>query len=192
MLNVALPLGLWFVAEYYFLVISTSSIFLAALRTPLMLVMPVALCYLLYKIRNKFFYNDDFGRFRCWYYGTQIMFYAGLIEAFGIAVYNHWIDPNNLTDMHNAMVAQYENVLSTYNSTPGAQQLAPGLMKTFEETVQLLREAEIETPFSAAINMLSNDIFYGAIWSLIFCFFLRRKNPEAAKTENTDNTDQKD
>jgi len=181
-LHISFVLGLWFVVEYFFLVLSTRSILMAALRTPMMIVTPIVLCILLYKLRNKFFENDMFGRFRCWVYGVQIMFYAGLIEAFFIVVYNQWIAPNNLVEMHNAMIAQYENVSNMYTQTPGAEQLMPGISKTLDESIKLLKESEIEKPFQAGITMLSNDIFYGSFWSLIFCFFLHQKSKEENQT----------
>ena len=178
MLQVALTLGLWFVAEYFITVLSTHNILLAALRTPLMLVMPVALCFILHRIRKQYFEDEEFGRFRCWYYGVQVMFYAGLIEAFAIAIYNQWISPDNLTEMHNAMIAQYEDISKMYAENPDVKQIMPGLSQTFEDMVNVLKETEVETPFSAAITMLSNDIFYGCIWSIPFCFILHRKKKE--------------
>jgi len=187
MFSVAFPLGMWFVIEYFFWILSTRSIMIATIRPALMLITPAALCFLLYKLRGRFFETETFGRFRCWYYGTQIMFYAGLIEAFAIAVYNQWIAPDNLLEMHNAMIAQYENVTSMATQNPSIGQVAPSMAKTLSETVQMLKEAEIETPFAAAINMLSNDIFYGALWSLIFCFILRRK-PRANEKEDKEQT----
>ncbi len=175
MLNIAVPLGLWFIVEYFLTVLSTQNLLLAALRTPIMMIMPIALCSILYKLRQKFFETEEFGRFRCWYYGIQVMFYAGLFEAFAVALYNQWIAPDNLTEMHNAMIAQYESVIGMYNQTPGAEQMFPNLMETFQQTLEVLKQTEVETPFYAAINLLSNDILYGCIWSLIFCFFLHRK-----------------
>lgn len=176
-LNVAFPLGLWFVVEYFFTILSTQNIYLAAMRTPMMGIMPVALFYILYKIRKQYFADSKFSRRRCWFYSIQIMFYAGLIEAFVIAVYNQWIAPDNLAEMHRAMIAQYESVSNMYTQTPGAQQLFPNLANTMNETVNLLKEAEVESPLTAGINMLSNDIFYGIVWGFIFCFILRR-NPK--------------
>ena len=176
MMYAALPLGLWFVVEYAVTVVGTRHLMLAALRTPMMLGTPIALCYLLIQIRKRFFPADEFSRFRCWYYGVQTMFFAGLIEAMAVICYNQWIAPDNLAEMRQAMIAQYGEVLQMYQQMSGGQQMLGGLMDNFEQAIEVLKTAEVETPFTAAITLLSNDIFYGILWSIPFSFALHR-NP---------------
>lgn len=182
-MTAGLLIGIWFVVEYFFTILSTSSIHLAMLRTPIMFIMPIVLFYSLYKIRNYYFKEEKLGCFRCWFYGTQIMFYAGMIEAAIVIVYNQWISPDNLANMHQNMIALYQDIISMYYNSADAQKMMPGMYETMNKTLELLKEAPIETPFEAGVTLFSNDIFYGAIWAIPFGFILNRKPKNKTREE---------
>ena len=173
-MQTAVPMGLWFIVEYLLTALAMKNVALTFIRTPMMLLTPVLLFIALRRLRNIHFPDDDFGRFRCWYYGVQLMFFGGLIEAVGIAVFNQWIVPSNLAEMHNAMLSQYQQVIEMIQAS-GSQSTLGSLTETLTQMKTQIEEVPIETPVGAAVNMLSNDILYGIIWSLPFCFALHRE-----------------
>ncbi len=183
MMKLAMPLGLWFVVEYFITVLSTRYITLAVIRTPMMISTPVLLFLILRKLRDTYFPDDEFSRFRGWYYGVQTMFFAGLIEAVGVVIYNKWISPDNLAEMQRAMEAQYQEVISMFEANALAMKQFPTMLDTLKQMQQAMHEAPVGTAFEAAINLLSSDIMYGMLWSFIFCLFLHR-NPQGQQTDN--------
>ena len=178
MMRLAMPLGLWFVVEYFVTVLSTRYITLAIIRTPMMISTPVLLFIILRKLRDTYFPDDTFSRFRCWYYGVQTMFFAGMIEAVGVVIYNKWIAPDNLAEMQRAMTAQYQEVVSMFEANALATNQFPTLLDTVKQMQQAIAEAPVGTALEAAVNLLSSDIMYGMMWSLIFCFILHRKGKQ--------------
>ena len=180
-MQTAVPMGLWFIVEYLLTALAMKNVALTFIRTPMMLLTPVLLFIALRRLRNIYFSDDEFGRFRCWYYGVQLMFFGSLIEAVGIAVFNQWIVPSNLAEMHSAMLSQYQQVIEMLqNSNSGAP--LGSLTDTLTQMKTQIEDMPVETPVGAAVNMLSNDILYGILWALPFSFLLHRK-PSADKNE---------
>ena len=180
-MQTAVPMGLWFIVEYLLTALAMKNVALTFIRTPMMLLTPVLLFIALRRLRDIHFADDEFGRFRCWYYGVQLMFFGGLIEAVGIAVFNQWIVPSNLAEMHSAMLSQYQQVIEMLQNSGNTTSLN-SLTDTLTQMKSQLEEMPVETPVGAAVNMLSNDVLYGIIWSLPFSFLLHRK-PSADKDE---------
>lgn len=174
----AVPLGIWFIIEYLQLMASTHNVILSLLRTPMMLVTAVLLLYLVYRQRMQFF-PTEFSRRQGIFYSLELMFYAGMLEAFFCLILNKWIMPNNLAEMHDGIIAQYEEVGQMLNASPFTS-----LKEMFDQTLKALKEAPVETPINAAINLLSTDVLYGCILGVFNGLVLKRKPKATEEVQN--------
>ncbi|MBQ0056336.1 MAG: DUF4199 domain-containing protein [Bacteroidales bacterium] len=176
LMRAGMILGMWFVVEYLVFVQSQSHIIFSLLHAPMMLVTPVLLFILIKKMRNVFFQTRGFRFSQVVIYSSQLMFFAGLIEAIFIYAYNQWLYPGNLLEMRDALIAQYDSLSQTI--TQMGSTLPPSLVNTFNEARQILAESDINRPIEVAINALSNDVFYGLIWAIPFGLILKRRTSE--------------
>ena len=110
MMKVALPLGIWFYIEYMLLIQSFFSPAVTILRVPLMATLPLLLYWIVRTMRKRFFDGIRFHTFHGWFFCVNIMFFAGLIDAFGVLIYNKYVSPDNLITIHNAAVAQFRDI----------------------------------------------------------------------------------
>lgn len=166
----ALPLGLYFIVEYWVRNASTTNVMLGFLTFPLMLLTPVALWWILRRLRQRVMSNMLLG-IQAWSFGVQLMFFAGLIEALFIYVFNQFLSPNNLMDVQQAAIAQYQEAYNLIHSLGTAAWLEP----TIQETLQTLQEAPVPSAIDAAITALSNDIFIGMMLMIPIAFIVRRR-----------------
>lgn len=179
MMKVALPLGIWFYIEYMLLIQSFFSPAVTILRVPLMATLPLLLYWIVRTMRKRFFDGVRFHTFHGWFFCVNIMFFAGLIDAFGVLVYNKYISPDNLITIHNAAVAQFRDIQSFLGSSPEMKQgFGPKLLSFFNENAKVLEETPIPTAVEAALKQLSDDIFSGMFWGVPLGLLLRRKIEE--------------
>lgn len=166
----ALPLGLFFIVEYWLRNASSTNVMLSFLTFPLMLVTPVALWWILRNLRQKVLSNMMLG-IQAWSFGVQLMFFAGLLEALFIYVYNQFIHPTNLLEVQQAALAQYNEAYHLVKGMGTMRQLEPILLDTYNQ----LKEAPVPSAIETAINALSNDIFIGMILMIPIAFIVRKK-----------------
>lgn len=179
MMKVALPLGIWFYIEYMLLIQSFFSPAVTILRVPLMATLPLLLYWIVRTMRKRFFDGVRFHTFHGWFFCVNIMFFAGLIDAFGVLVYNKYVSPDNLITIHNAAVAQFRDIQSFLGSSPEMKQgFGPKLLSFFNENAKVLEETPIPTAVEAALKQLSDDIFSGMFWGVPLGLLLRRKVEE--------------
>ncbi len=179
MMKVALPLGIWFYIEYMLLIQSFFSPAVTILRVPLMATLPLLLYWIVRTMRKRFFDGVRFHTFHGWFFCVNIMFFAGLIDAFGVLIYNKYVSPDNLITIHNAAVAQFRDIQSFLDSSPEMKQgFGPKLLSFFNENAKVLEETPIPTAVEAALKQLSDDIFSGMFWGVPLGLLLRRKIEE--------------
>ena len=179
MMKVALPLGIWFYIEYMLLIQSFFSPAVTILRVPLMATLPLLLYWIVRTMRKRFFDGVRFHTFHGWFFCVNIMFFAGLIDAFGVLVYNKYVSPDNLITIHNAAVAQFRDIQSFLGNSPEMKQgFGPKLLSFFNENAKVLEETPIPTAVEAALKQLSEDIFSGMFWGVPLGLLLRRKVEE--------------
>ena len=179
MMKVALPLGVWFYIEYLLLIQSFYSPALTLLRVPLMLTLPLLLYWMVKTMRKRFFNGVRFHTFHGWFFCVNIMFFAGLIDAFGVLIYNKYVAPDNLFAIYDAAVAQFRDIQNFLGSSPEMKQgFGPTLLNFFNDNAKLLDETPIPTAVEAALKQLSDDIFSGMFWGIPLGLLLRRKVEE--------------
>lgn len=169
LMKMALPLGVWFIAEYLLRNAAARNVMLGLISTPMMIMTPIALWYILRRLRRQLLGDRILG-FQAWTFGTQLMFFAGLIEALFIYIYNEFIAPGNLEEVQQAMIAQYEE-LATSLRTMGVS----SMQQTLQETIDAMREMPLTSPIEAAISQLSTNIFYGMLLMIPISFIVRKK-----------------
>ncbi len=176
LMKMAVPLGTWFIVEYLIKNAIYSNMLLSFLVFPMMVVTPIAIWWILRKLRREALYDSILG-IQAWSFGVQLMFYASLIEALFIYVYNEFIKPGNLHAIQQAAIAQYEDVQKTLLASEGFAKYAP----RFQEAVDALKEAPVLSPIETAITSLSNNLFF-AIILLIPIALIVRKKPAADRS----------
>lgn len=167
--KMALPLGGWFICMYLLRNAATTNVMLSLITTPLMVVTPIVAWWIMRRLRELM--GGYILGFMVWVFGTQMMFFAGLIEGIFIYVYNQFLFPGNLQRIHDAAIAQYTEVLGTLKEVGAYQQWIP----KFEETLEAIQTAPVETPIESAISALSNDMFIGAMIMIPIALIIRRR-----------------
>lgn len=170
LMKMALPLGLFFILEYWIRNASATNPLLGLLSFPLMLVTPIALWWILRGLRRKVLSDMMLG-IQAWSFGVQLMFFAGLIEALFIYVFNQFLFPTNQLEVQQATIAQYEEAYNLVKGMGTMRQLEPYLL----ETLNTVKEAPVPSAIETAITALSNDIFIGMILMIPILFIVRKK-----------------
>lgn len=170
LMKMALPLGIFFIVEYLVRNAAATHVLLGLLTYPMMMVTPVALWWILRRLRQRVLSNMMLG-IQAWSFGVQLMFFAGLIEALFIYVFNQFLYPTNQMEVQQAAIAQYDEAYHLIKGMGGMQQLLPYL----EETLKTLKEAPVPSAIDTAISALSNDIFIGMFLMIPILFIVRRK-----------------
>lgn len=174
LMKMAIPLAAWFIVEYLVRNAMSTNVLLSFLVIPMMVITPIAIWWILRKLRRDYLYDGILG-IQAWSFGVQLIFYAGLIEALFIYVYNEFLKPGNLKVVQEALISQYENVYQTFSSSPALSQYAGRLQEMIDE----LKEAPVLTPIETAITALSNDVFFGIILMIPIALIVRKKpNPD--------------
>lgn len=174
LMKMALPMGVWFIIEYMLRNAAAHNVMLGFISTPMMIVTPIALWYIIRTLRRQFL-DDRIAGFQAWTFGTQLMFFSGLIEALFIYIYNEFIFPGNLAEIQQALIAQYEDAAASIRSLG----VMTNMLGTLEETIEAMKQMPVSSPIETAISQLSTDIFYGMILMIPIALIVRKKaNPE--------------
>lgn len=174
LMKMALPMGVWFIIEYMLRNAAAHNVMLGLISTPMMIVTPIALWYIIRNLRRQFL-DDRIAGFQAWTFGTQLMFFAGLIEALFIYIYNEFLFPGNLAEIQQALIAQYEDAAASIRSLG----VMTSMLGTLEETIEAMKQMPVSSPIETAISQLSTDIFYGMILMIPIALIVRKKaNPE--------------
>lgn len=184
-MTIAMTLGLWFIVEYLLASLGRNTFLLSEGRLILGLGTAALLFILLKHIRKKYFDNQEFSFMQGWYYCTQLMFFAGLVEALGILIFNNWIAPDNLAAMHEAVINELETRMAiaqegvaSMDSTSQVATFYNAMSNMMTENIEVLKETPISTPLQAAISNLSNDVMMGMLLGIPFALVLRKKDNE--------------
>ena len=169
LMKMALPLGIWFIVEYMLRCMATRNVLLSLVTTPLMVVTPIALWWVVRRLRRQLL-DDHISWFQAWTFGTQLMFFASLIEALFIYIYNEFLYPNNLMEMQAAVIAQYEEAIATMQSAGAFS----SMITPMQEAIDQMREMPVSSAIEAAITQLSTDIFQGMLLMAVIAFIVRR------------------
>lgn len=174
----AMLLGAWFIIEYIVRNFAAYNMMLEMLSVPMMFVTAVMLFLLMKGLRNSVLEGYISGM-QCWAFGVQMMFFAGLLEALFIWLFNDFMLPDNLVRVHQARVEQYEAMIRMAEATQGEAQNTLPLMTRMTNLLQAssdqFKDMPIYTAIEAAVVMLSNTIFYGMILMVPISLILRKK-----------------
>lgn len=177
--HAAFYIGLWFILEYFVTVLASRNIYWNLLRTPMMLITPIIIFYHLHRLRKiavGTFCNLGIFTFM---FAIQLMTFAGILEAGCIAIYNQWINPENLYEMQHGMIVQYEELIANIANDPASTAAYAVIKEPTEAMINELKNAPIQSPFNASVSLFSSDLTCGFFWGLIFAFFMRRKPSES-------------
>lgn len=170
LMKMALPLAGWFIVEYFVRNASATHVLLSLLTIPMMIFTPIIIWRIMRKLRREILFDTIHG-IQAWSFGVQLTFFAGLIEALFIYVYNQFLFPGNLAAVMQASIAQYEEVYNTLKELNAY----PTMLPKFQETLDALKEAPIPSPIEAAIEQLSNEIFLALLYMIPLAVILRKK-----------------
>ena len=170
LMKIALLLGGYFIIEYMVHNYSATNILFGLLNLPMMAITVILVYCIIRNLRDKLF-DGKIPGLVAWTFGVQLMFFAGLIEAAFIYVYNEFIVPTNLVTVHDQLIAQYEEVLTTLETTG----IGSSMISMMQETIELLKQTPVASAIETAITMLSNDIFYGMIIMTFLAPIIRKK-----------------
>ena len=176
MMKVALPLGIWFYIEYLLMIQAVHSPIVGMIRMPLMALLPILLYWIVKTMRKRFFEGVRFHIFHGWFFCVNVMFFAGLIDAFGVLIYNKYISPDNLAALQEAALAQLQSTQALLEQNKELTQgFGAKIMSIFNESATTLKETPIPSAAEAALKQLSDDVFSGMFWGVPLGFLLRRK-----------------
>ena len=169
-MKMALPLAGWFVVEYLIRNAAASSLALNFMSLPMMLLTLGLTYYFIKRMRQTLLSGYIAGKL-AWSCGVQMTFYAGLIEALFIYVFNQYISPGNLAATQEATIQMYTDVLEQLKATGAYSSWLP----KFEETRDQLRDMPIPSAIEAAISTLSNDLLFAIGYMIPLALIIRRK-----------------
>lgn len=170
-------LGLWFCIEYFVAAQGIQSFLFASVAFAMRIGTIFFLFFLVKKLRDMLF-ADGFFWIQSWMYGIQLMFFGGLIEAICIYGYCSWINPDFLFELHQSRLAWIESIPELMKSF-GVAELPAETMTQFNLLTDNIRELGPDSPITAAMNALSNDIFSGMILMIPISFILRRRRQQS-------------
>ena len=171
LMKAALPLGAYFIAEYMVSVLATGNVLLAMLRLAMAAATPVALFFMLRTLRDRILGGYIRGR-HAWLYGVQAMIFAALIEAAFIYIYNEFLVPDNLAQMQQAALAQFDASRAALESMPAGG--SASVVEAMGGLVEEMRHAPVPTAIEAAVSQLSNDFMVGMVLMLAVAPMVRR------------------
>jgi len=174
LMKMAIPLAAWFIVEYLIKNAMTSNVLLSFLVIPMMVVTPIAIWWILRKMRREYL-NDGIHGLQAWTFGVQLIIYAGILEAFFIYIYNEFIKPGNLQAVQKAIIEQYEDVQKSLLSSSAFGQYSSML----QEMIDTLKETPVLSPIQTALSTLSNDILIGTILMIPIALIVRKKPDNA-------------
>lgn len=168
----ALPLGVWFIVEYLARNYAVYNLLLNLLTLPMMLVTAVAVFILVRRLRNTIMPEGKILGVQAWTFGIQLIFFAGLLEALFIWIFNAYLVPDNQQAVHEAMLKQ----LSETSQAAQATGLNTGFIgQMLQESADVLEQQPIPSAIEAAMSALSNDLFAGMFLMIPISLMVRKK-----------------
>ncbi len=162
-MKAAFFLGLFFIVEYWISIQVPTHLFLALVALLLKCVTPVALYYILRRLRDTWL-DGELSGFAAWIYGVRVMLFAALPEAAFIYVYHQFIDPEALLQIMQTTVGQLEKIQAVF----GDQYLDTA-------TIDLYRNAEIPSAIQTAVNMITQDMMLGIFLMFAIAPLVKRR-----------------
>ncbi len=174
-------LGVIYMLEYMVQILTLQNVLYSFIHFFLSLSTPLLLAFAAYNL-NKKICKLEFSWMKCWLFGLLVVFFASMLEAAYIIIYNQWIEPDNLQHIFQSTIDQLE---SSKQMLKGAGGAAANIVN---ETIAELKRQGVDTPFAAGIKMIPGNLFWGAIWMAIFaCFFHHSYDPSQDIDENKEN-----
>ena len=170
LMKMALPVAVWFVAEYMLRYASVSNLGLGFVLLPMMLVTPYLFFRILRRLRQTVLGDMMLG-IQAWTFGVQMAFFAGLVEAMVIYVFHAFINPAALADNVQATIAAYEQLTAQLQET-GAYS---SMQDMLQQNVELLKQAPIPSAIETAIATLSNEILLATLYMIPVALSVRKK-----------------
>lgn len=170
LMKMALPLAVWFIAEYLLRNTATTHLGLSVIIVPMMLVTPFAVFRILRRLRRQVLSDMMLG-LQAWTFGVQLAFFAGLIEAMFIYVYNQFLFPEAIAQNLQQTLAMYEQMMTQLKEA-GVEST---FWSDFSQTIEQLREAPIPSAIETAISSLSNEIMMAMLYMIPVALFVRKK-----------------
>jgi len=137
---------------------------------------PFALAIASRHLRSTVF-AEEFSWFRCWTQGIKVIFYASLLEAAFVVIYNQWIDPLFLYEMKQNLLSQFDNYLATVNSgestSTGGNTMA-ALQQMIVTEKSAIETMEMQTPIQAGLSAITSNLLLGAFWMLLFATIYKK------------------
>lgn len=169
-MKMALPLAVWFIAEYLLRYASTGNMMLSMVIVPMMLITPFAIFRILRNLRRNVLSDMMLG-IQAWTFGVQMAFFAGLLEAMFIYVYNQFLYPNAIAENIQQTITMYEQLTAQLKEA-GAYSSFWG---QFDEIIEQLKKAPLPSAIETAISALSNEITMAMLYMIPVALFLRKK-----------------
>ena len=170
LMKMALPLAGWFIIEYMLHNLGTTPFIVSIISTPLMILTPVLVGYILLKLRRTLLSDMMLG-LQVWTFGVQMVFFAGLIEALFIYVFNQFISPTNIADTLQAIIELLEKFYTMAQQVEGSN---PQLTM-IQEMIDTYRQAPIPSAIDTAISSLSSEIMMAMFYMIPVALIVRKK-----------------
>lgn len=163
--------ALWYLLEVVVKELGYAHLLFSALTLPMMCFTPFFIGKIIVKLRKDWFCNVMTG-FQAWTFGVQCAFYAALIEAFVLYIYNAFLDPSHLATAQAALIAQYETAYRYIEQT----HLYDSALPKFQETLDMLKDTPVPSAIDESITLLSNEIFLAMIFMVPTALVIRKKD----------------
>ncbi len=170
LMKMALPLALWFIVEYMLRNAAVTHLGLSFVLVPMMLVTPFAVFHILRRLRRSVLCDMMLG-IHAWTFGVQLAFFAGLIEALFIYVYNQFLFPGAIAENVQQTITAYEQMMAQLEEVGAGSTIAT----SFGSIVEQLKTAPIPSSIETAISALSNEILSATFYMIPVAFCLRKK-----------------
>lgn len=170
LMKMALPLSVWFIAEYLLRNAATAHVGLSMVMVPMMLVTPYIIFRILRRLRQTMLSDMMLG-LQAWTFGVQLAFFAGLIEALFIYVYNQFLFPDAIAQNLQQTLSMYDQMMVQLKDSG----VDTTFWSQFEETLDQLREAPIPSAIETAISTLSNEIMLAMLYMIPVALCVRKK-----------------
>lgn len=169
-MKMALPLAGWFVVEYMLRNYAVSHLEFGLLLFPMMIGTLVIVYRILLYLRRTMLSDMMLG-IQVWTFGVQLAFFAGLVEALFIWLYNQYIAPTALADTMQQTLASYQ-MLQAQLAETGAM---PGMADWISQMIDELQKAPVPSAIESAIQALSNEMTSAFFYMIPLAFMLRKK-----------------
>lgn len=121
-------------------------------------------------------FTEEFPAVFCWGFGVKMVFYASLIEAAYIVIFNKWIDPFFLYEMKQALLAQFDTYLAVASSAVanGVDNPLAGFEQMILTEKSAIETMEVQSPIQAAFSAMTGNLLMGGLWMLLFAAIYKK------------------